>query len=661
MRILLSSIGRRGYLAQFFREAVRPGDEVWGGDCSPYASAFHDCDNSVLLPEVTAPGYVDELLGLCRRCGIDMLIPLIDLELEVLAHTRDRFFSAGIMAVVSPPRTIEIGYDKYLTYQFGKENGIPVPKTVISLAEAQQMLKSGELAWPVAVKPRKGSASMNISFCNRLQELEAAFHSCPLPMIQECLTGEEYGYDMFGDRQYRPISVFYKRKLAMRAGETDKAVSECDPELLALGRKIAESLEIFGPLDADIMEGQDGPKLLELNPRFGGGYPCAHLCGADFPRKLIALYHGETLTPDLDRAYPSGVYMFKQDDIISFSETAIESVRPYTQVAVAKPLSLLFCSAGRRVTLLQEFRRGAHDLGIRLVLHAADHNPLAPALQVADSAAIVPSIGPGYIGSLLAYCRKNRIDAVIPLLDPELPLLSDARESFAAADTKVIISSPEVIRISMDKVLTTKFLVENGFRTPRILSEEELRKPSYPLFVKPRDGSSSVEARKIIDQQALDYYLYVRPELIVQEFVDGVEYTVDVFVDFDGMPRCAVPRRRHEVRSGEVSKGQAIQHAQIMQESCRLTEVLRGCLGMMTIQCFLTPEDEVVFIEINPRFGGGVPLSIRAGADSPRWILELLLGRQPSISMHRWTNDLFMLRFDQAFFCRPEDVTYPEA
>jgi carbamoyl-phosphate synthase large subunit len=323
-------------------------------------------------------------------------------------------------------------------------------------------------------------------------------------------------------------------------------------------------------------------------------------------------------------------------------------------------LNLLFCSAGRRVALLQEFRRGAHDLGIGLVMHATDHNPLAPALQVADCIAIMPSVGPGYIESLLAYCRKNRIDAVIPLIDPELPLLSDAQEDFVAAGTKVIISSPETIRISMDKVLTTEFLVENGFRTPRILSNEELRKPSYPLFVKPRDGSSSAEARKITDQQALDYHLHVRPELIVQEFIDGAEHTVDVFVDFDCRPRCAVPRLRYEVRSGEVSKGQTVQHARIMQESCRMIEVLGGCVGMTTIQCFLTPEDEIVFIEINPRFGGGVPLSIRAGADSPRWILELLLGRQPSISTHRWTNDLFMLRFDQAFFCEPKDLPAKE-
>jgi carbamoyl-phosphate synthase large subunit len=329
-------------------------------------------------------------------------------------------------------------------------------------------------------------------------------------------------------------------------------------------------------------------------------------------------------------------------------------------VPPGEKLNLLFCSVGRRVALLQEFRRGAHDLGIGMVMHAADHIPLAPALQVADSTVIVPSIGPGYIECLLAYCRKNRIDAAIPLIDPELPLLSGAREDFAAAGTKVIISSPEVIRISMDKVLTTEFLVENGFCTPRILSKEELRKSSYPLFVKPRDGSSSVEAHKIIDQQALDYHLYVRPELIVQEFIDGSEYTVDVFVDFDGRPRCAVPRLRHEVRSGEVSKSRTVQHARIMQESCRLVEVLGGCLGMTTIQCFLTPEDEVVFIEINPRFGGGAPLSIRAGADSPRWVLELLLGRQPSISMRRWTNNLFMLRFDQAFFREPKDLPAEE-
>ena len=143
---------------------------------------------------------------------------------------------------------------------------------------------------------------------------------------------------------------------------------------------------------------------------------------------------------------------------------------------------------------------------------------------------------------------------------------------------------------------------------------------------------------------------------IVQDFVRGEEYTVDVFADFDGRPRCAVPRLRHEVRGGEVSKGQAIQNMRMMREHCRLVGILGGCQGMMTIQCFLTPDNDIVFIEINSRFGGGVPLSIQAGADSPRWILELLLGQDPDISMNGWTDGMLMLRYDKGIFLMAEDL-----
>jgi len=323
----------------------------------------------------------------------------------------------------------------------------------------------------------------------------------------------------------------------------------------------------------------------------------------------------------------------------------------------AKPIRLLFTSAGRRVSLIQEFHRAAGDLGIGLQIHAVDRQPTAPALQVADETVLVPGVETeDYCDRLLDYCRQHEIHALIPLIDPELRPLAEARERFAEAGTRVIISSPEVVRISMDKIRTNNFLRHHGFLTPSILTEQELASPTFPLFMKPKIGSSSLGAHKIDTPQDLTYYRSINPDSIIQEFIEGVEYTVDVFADFQGRPRCAVPRRRHEVRGGEVSKGQTVRNQRMMQEHCRLVELLDGCQGMMTIQCFLTPNDEIVFIEINPRFGGGVPLSIRAGADSPRWILELLLGREPSISMDGWTDSMLMLRYDRGIFVLPEDL-----
>jgi carbamoyl-phosphate synthase large subunit len=325
MRVLLTSIGRRGYLVKYFKETLGADGEVWGADNSRYAPAFRYCDKAVLLPEVTSRNYVDELLAFCLSNKISMLVPLIDPELTVLAAQRQRFFDAGIMAVVSPPETIKISGDKYLTYKFGKERHIDVPETAITLSEAEALLASGRLEWPLVIKPRDGSASVNITYCRSEKQLRNVFENCPNPMIQEYIEGDEFGYDLFSNRDFKPISVFCKLKLAMRAGETDKAVSTDNEELIAYGLKIAENLQLFGPADVDVKIGKDGPKLLEINPRFGGGYPCSHLGGANFPAKLLSLCNGERLSPDVGSC-PAGVYMFKQDEIVTVSRKTLDSI-----------------------------------------------------------------------------------------------------------------------------------------------------------------------------------------------------------------------------------------------------------------------------------------------------------------------------------------------
>ena len=325
IRILLSSVGRRGYLVRYFKEALGGSGEVWGADSNSYASAFQYCDQTALLPPVGESHYIEQLTTLCRDNNINMIVPLIDPELEVLSANNEKLRDNGIIAVVSPKKTVDLTFDKYHTYLHAKQAGIAVPETVTTIEEALKLLSTGRFAWPVMVKPRKGSASVHITSCRNEGELRLAFQHCPGPMIQQFVHGEEYGYDLFCDRNFKPISVFCKRKLAMRAGETDKAVSTNDKNLIDLGLRIAQAFPMFGPVDVDVKAGKDGPLLLEINPRFGGGYPCAHLCGADFPSKLVAICNGQTLTPNIGD-YPAGVYMFKQDEIISWTEADIKAI-----------------------------------------------------------------------------------------------------------------------------------------------------------------------------------------------------------------------------------------------------------------------------------------------------------------------------------------------
>lgn len=315
MNILLTSVGRRGYLVRYFKDALGPDGCVWGADNSRYAPGFAHCDHWAIVPEITHPDYPDHLLELCVASCIDIVIPLIDPELEVLSGFREEFERRGVLLLLSPRQTNEIASDKYLTWQFACQHGIATPQTYITVAEALEHIASGAARWPLLVKPRRGSASMNLTYCSDRIQLEGAFDACPLPMIQEVVKGAEYGFDLFADGESRPISVYCKRKLAMRAGETDKAVSTNDPTLIAFGTELLKQLKIIGPADVDVMVDKDGPKLLEINPRFGGGYPCSHLAGAAFPQKIIAMRKGEPLVSDIG-ACPDGICMLKQDEII---------------------------------------------------------------------------------------------------------------------------------------------------------------------------------------------------------------------------------------------------------------------------------------------------------------------------------------------------------
>jgi carbamoyl-phosphate synthase large subunit len=315
MRVLLSSVGRRGYLVKYFKQALGPDGQVWGVDSSQYAPGFAYCDARHILPGVSDPAYGDRLLTLCKENQIDIVVPLIDPELNVLAARRDDFARSNIMVVVSPPMTVGMTFDKYQTWQFAQKHHIAMPLTVLSVEEALGEIEVGTLQWPLVVKPRKGSASSSIAYCNDEIQLRGAFDGCPEPMIQQFVNGPEYGYDLFADDKYRPVSVFCKKKLAMRAGETDKAVSTNDKTIIAFGEKLLYAMQLFGPADVDVILSATGPQLLEINPRFGGGYPCAHLAGANFCRKLIDIRQGKPVTSDIGSC-PEGVCMLKQDEII---------------------------------------------------------------------------------------------------------------------------------------------------------------------------------------------------------------------------------------------------------------------------------------------------------------------------------------------------------
>ncbi len=313
-------------------------------------------------------------------------------------------------------------------------------------------------------------------------------------------------------------------------------------------------------------------------------------------------------------------------------------------------LSVLFTCIGRRVSLLNSFRRAAGQLRIKACFLGTDTTELSSALQLCDKGFIVKPISHvGYIRQLLSIVKNNHVKLLVPTVDLDLKLFAQNNSKFAALGCRALVSSPEVLDICQDKRLTYRFLVKNGFDTPVTMSVHSAlskRKLDWPCFLKPWDGYASRGNAIVHNQKELSFYAKRIPNPICQEFVKGTEYTCDVYVDFSMKVRCVVPRKRIEVRAGEVSKGQVVKNKNIMSQAAKLVEALQAGPGLITLQLFRTPKGKVKFIEINPRFGGGIPLSIKAGANFPKWILQELLGKKTNIRFDGFKDGLAMLRYD---------------
>ena len=321
--------------------------------------------------------------------------------------------------------------------------------------------------------------------------------------------------------------------------------------------------------------------------------------------------------------------------------------------------NVLFTCIGRRVSLLESFRSAARRLKINASFLGTDTTELSPALQLCDRQfGVKPTTHPGYIKQLLSIVKANKVNLLIPTVDLDLKSLSQNKPKFAALGCLVLVSDPAVIDICQDKRKTYKFLNKNNFDTPATVSIRTALKNSkssivnsksetrFPLFLKPWDGYAGRGNAVVNNRRELLFYAKRIPNPICQELVKGTEYTCDVYVDFDMKVRCVVPRRRIEVRAGEVSKGQVAKNPRIMNQALTLVEKLGAGPGVVTLQLFLTDDNRIKFIEINPRFGGGAPLSIKARADFPKWILQELAGGKPNIRFDGFKDGLIMLRYD---------------
>ncbi len=331
MNILFTCAGRRTYLLKYFKENMQPGDKVVATDMQLSAPALQVADVKLQVPAVYAKDYIDRTLEICKEQQIDALISLNDLELPILAEQKKRFEEIGVKVIVSDPEVIDICFDKYKTAQWVEALGLNVPKTYVSLAETKAALEAGEICFPLFLKPRWGSGSIGLETVEDKEELEIVYNLLfrkikktmlakvsvgdEYVLIQEKLTGNEYGLDVMNDLEGNYVAVSVKQKLAMRAGETDKAVTVDLPEVREIGAVIGKNLKHLGNLDVDIMQRANGNYcVLELNPRFGGGFPFSYEAGVNLPKAIMEWLQGKQVDESI--LVPQYGKMFAKNDYL---------------------------------------------------------------------------------------------------------------------------------------------------------------------------------------------------------------------------------------------------------------------------------------------------------------------------------------------------------
>src|SRR5690554_1020232 len=333
MNILFTCAGRRNYLINYFKEVLKGKGKVFASDMQLSAPAMVDADQSIQVPGIYDENYIPALKQIIKEHDIKAVISLNDLELPLLSKHKEELEALGAKVIVADENAIAISFDKWKTVTFLEDNGLKSPKTFIDFDKAVEAIEKGILNFPLVVKPRWGSASIGIDFPEDMVELKLAYQLQTLRLertilkeasqedlshailIQEKIPGKEFGMDVLNDFDGNYIGTFARQKLAMRSGETDKAVSVIDDQIERAGRAIGENLKHIGNLDCDVFQHNGELYVLELNPRFGGGYPFSHEAGVNTAAIYIDWLEGKS---DIKKHinYESGKMFSKCDRLL---------------------------------------------------------------------------------------------------------------------------------------------------------------------------------------------------------------------------------------------------------------------------------------------------------------------------------------------------------
>lgn len=314
--------------------------------------------------------------------------------------------------------------------------------------------------------------------------------------------------------------------------------------------------------------------------------------------------------------------------------------------------NIIITSAGQRVALVRDFKETLVRFYAEAKVFTTDMNPeLAPAAYVSDGCFEVLRVtDENYISQLLDICKKNEIGMIVPTIDTELLVLAENKKLFNDNDIIVCVSDLDFIKVCRDKRNTGDFLEKHNIRVPKAVDKYN---PTFPLFAKPYDGSLSTNLHYIKNAEELTQDILDDPKLLFMEYIDKEtykEYTIDMYYGTDNCVKCIVPRERIKIRAGEINKGRTVKYPLMDYIKERLDKI-EGCIGCICIQVFFNPlTEDVVGIEINPRFGGGYPQSYAAGGNYPEMLIkEYFLGEKIAY-IDDWKDNMLMLRFDDAVY-----------
>lgn len=313
--ILILSCGTRNKIVQYFRKELQGKGIVVATDCNKMAPALYEADKFYIVPRITEDGYLDEILNICRENKIKCVFSLIDPELSMLAANKNKFLELGVLPIISDLDAVEMAFDKYKMFEFLVQNGFDAIKSYIDKDAFFADVKNGLISYPVFVKPVKGSASNNINKVYSEAEIEYLFNKYDNLMIQEYMDGKEFGADVYIDMiSNRPVEIFVKEKILLRAGETDKSVSYKDPHLFKLIKEFTKKSGYKGIIDIDLFKVGEKYYISEVNPRFGGGYPHAYECKVNIPKLIINNISNITNEETIGH-YEEGIFMMKYNEI----------------------------------------------------------------------------------------------------------------------------------------------------------------------------------------------------------------------------------------------------------------------------------------------------------------------------------------------------------